>query len=169
MKKVILLSFLFVFFGMVHAQESKQSKKQKKELAAKENMEKTRALVESKKFEFTGNFMFPQNGQRVSMLTPPNTLKINGNTVTSNLPFIGTKQFTGANSGMMFEGDMEDYKMEFVDKKNEIRLRFKHKDGTETFSFQLDIAPDGYTYIVASSNKRTTITYSGNITALKEQ
>ena len=154
--------------GTVGAQDSNMSKKEKKALAAKEKMKGTMAMIEGKKYEFTGEFMFPQGGRRVSMLTPPNNLKINGNTVTSNLPFIGTKQFIGNDNGMIFEGEMTDYEMEYVEKKNKIKVSFKYEEGTETFRFELDIAPDGYTNIVASSNRRNTISYTGNITALKE-
>ena len=90
MKNVILCTVFMALAGLVHSQDAKLTKREKKEMAAKENMERTKALVNSKAFTFTGNFMFPQSGQRISMATPPNTLKINKNTVTSNLPFIGT-------------------------------------------------------------------------------
>jgi hypothetical protein len=168
MKKVLLLSLLFICAGVTTAQETKLSKKEKKELAAKANLEKTKALLSTKNYEFTGTFMFPQSGQRVSMLTPPNNLIIKDSMVASNLPYIGTKQFAGRDNGMIFEGALSSYTMEVVEKKNKIKVSFSCKDGTETFRFELDIAPDGYTNVIATSNRRNTISYTGNITAIKK-
>jgi hypothetical protein len=162
---ILLISCLGIFQGF--SQES-LSKKEKKELAAQENYNKTKTLVDSKNYEFVGNWMFLQGGKRVSMITPPNNFKIEGEKVTSNLPFRGNKQFLGGESGLVFEGDLDEYTVDYNDKKKKIKIKFKHNSGTESFRFTAEVLADGTTNLVVASNKRNTISYSGLISNIKK-
>lgn len=165
--KILLVTALCFYLQSGYSQES-LSKKEQKELTLSENFKQLKKLIGSKNYEFVGLWMFPQGGKRVSMITPPNNVKIEGEKVTSNLPFIGTKQFLGGNNALMFEGNLEDYEVKINEKKRKINVFFKHNDGTESFRFSLEIMAGGSTNVIVSSNKRNTLSYSGNVQAISE-
>ncbi len=162
MKKIIILLMISLFIGPL---VMGQTKKEKKEALETEEFEKMKELIESGKFDFQADWANAQQGGRINLTTNPNFIKINKDSANIYLPyfgnlFSGTSAITG-NSGIEFEGLMEDYQMTVDDKKQTISVKFSAISKNEQYDFSLSFFKNGKTRVNVNSNYRSNINYEG--------
>lgn len=66
-----------------------------------------------------------------------------------------------AEGGIKFKGTVENYQVEFRDKKQSVRIFFEVQRDNERFEFTFDVFKDGWTTLVVASSRRNPITYNG--------
>jgi hypothetical protein len=167
MKRIVLLSILFLFSANISAQNKKAERIAKKEAAYQE----VKQLVENGNFTFNALWLITQGGWRVDTDQITSTLEFNNETITADLPFFGIVQFGlgyGGDGGINFKGTPTNYKIDYQDAKRRIKLSFTIKNKNEVFDVFATIYGSGSTTIQINSVNRNSIDYRGFITALKE-
>ncbi|MHC1777942.1 MAG: DUF4251 domain-containing protein [Lentimicrobium sp.] len=164
LKISILMVFFFLLTCPGFAQE--KSKKQLKEEQRAELKKQTEALVKSQVFVFKGRMAYPQGGRSVDLTTNTNYVKFSPDLIESYLPFFG-KAYSGVgyggDSGLKFEGKPEEFTIE-TGKKNYI-IKAEVKGENDVFRLTLNVGFEGGASLTVISNNRSSISYSGDISA----
>ena len=172
MKNLWILFLFFTFAASpVIAQTKEEKKKQKEELALKE-YETTKALINSKTYNFQAEWATSQKGRRINLSTNPNHLKIENDEADIYLPYFGEVHSSSiglsTEGGIVFEGTIENYKVEFNDKKQKAVIKFSANGKYDRFDFTLIVYKSGSSNLNVTSNIRSTIKYDGKINELKK-
>lgn len=176
MKRGVLLLVVFSFaVGCGTTKGLKNSPEQIAEL---------HELVQSKSYVFTANRAYPMPSQAFnaianSGLLPPGTnsgmidlttitsfLKIDGDSITGNLPFYGERQFGGgptAKTGIAFKGVPFEYDQFYNEAKGYYEIVFEIADKTEQYQVNVSLFPNNFANVSVNSNHRSTIRYSGTV------
>lgn len=150
--------------GFGYAQDKTKSRKEIRKEKEEARAELTKALVNAKQFKFEGHWMYPLSGQRVSLIGNPNTLVVDNETSTAQMPFIGTRQYSNAGPpGINFEGEITDYTMTFDEMKQSYEIKYKVDNKKDSFKVLLTIQRTGFARLIIDSSKRTSISYDGQI------
>jgi hypothetical protein len=171
--KDLLIAFIFLMIitSPIYGQSKEEKKKLKAETAAKE-YDKTKELINSGVYNFQAEWATSQGGRRISLITNPNHVKIDQGEADIYLPYFGVVHVPNAGlageGGIVFKGSVENYKVEFNDKKQRATIKFSAKGKNDRFDFTLAVYKSGSTNINVSSNKRSGIKYDGNI-SVKEK
>jgi len=171
--KDLFITFLFLvmIISPTNAQSKEEKKKLKAETAAKE-YDKTKDLINSGVYNFQAEWSTSQGGRRISLVTNPNHVKIDQGEADIYLPYFGVVHVPSAGlageGGIVFKGTVENYKVEFNDKKQRATIKFNTKGKNDRFDFTLTVYKSGSTNINVSSNNRSGIKYDGKINQLKE-
>jgi len=169
MKKatLIIATFLFVLSNPIIAQSKKELKKQK---AAKEYI-KTKKLIERGLYTFVATSANTQKGRRIDLTTNYNSLKINNKHVIADLPFFGFSQVSNfkGDGGIVFDVENVGYKIEYIDKKHKITIKFEAKNKTETFDLFLTVYADRTSTLNVSSSHRDFMSYRGDVKEVSEE
>ena len=138
-----------------------QSKKEKKQ----QQYNSTKELVKKGIFTFIPNAAYTQKGRRIDLSSSYNSLKIDKDTVISDLPFFGFSQVSSfeGDGGIKFNNKDITYTIDYLDKKQKITLKFKANNNTETFDIFLTVFSDASATLNVSSSQRDFINYRGNI------
>lgn len=164
-RKITILLLIFTLaVSSVFAQE--KSKKQLKEERKAELRKQTALLVNSQVFVFKGRMAYPQGGRSVDLTTNTNYVKFSPDFIESYLPFFG-KAYSGVgyggDSGLKFEGKPEEFTVE-TGKKNYI-IKAVVKGDSDVFRLSLTVDFEGGASLSVISNNRSTISYSGELSA----
>jgi len=163
MKKALLITatLLLVFSNPIIAQSKKELKKQKKQ----EEYTKTKKIIESGIYTFEASSANTQKGRRIDLTTSFNSLKINKAHAIADLPFFGFSQVSSfkGDGGIKFDSENVDYKIEYIDNKHRITIKFKAKNKAETFDLFLTIYSDATATLNVSSSHRDFMSYRGVI------
>ena len=170
MKKVLttVLS-LFLVVITIQAQSKEQKKKMKKELAETQYLA-TKDLINTGSYSFVALEAFPLGSSRIFLNTIPNYANIEGEQADIYLPYYGATRMANrysAEAGIKFRGTVENYQMEFNDKKKTVRIYFEFQRDNERFEFTYDVFKDGFAHLVVTSGRRNTIQYNGLISELE--
>ena len=157
---VLILSALIATPGF-------SQEKTKKELKAERKIEKqkqTEVIVNSKEFLFTARTAMPQGGRSVNLTTNPGSVKFHPDMIKSDMPYFG--RVTGAipyggDGGMKFEGKPEGYTV--TAKKKGYQVSAVVKGENDTYRLSLSVSSEGSSSLSITSNNRSVITYSGEI------
>lgn len=144
-------------------------------------------LVERRSFVITSEYALPlvtnslsalqnsgvlapgENPGRISLINNPNDLVINGDMVTSKLPYFGEIQqssgYNGSNSSIEFDGPYEDYSATKND-DNTYTIKFDAKSKSETFDVTITLFPNLRSQMTIKGNKRFPIRYTGYVEGL---
>jgi len=163
-KLLIALSVLLVVLNMqdVSAQKNKkQARLEKKQAEYKQ----VKTLVESRDFVFDAQRAFPTGVRSIDLTTNRGTIVVKNDSVVGNLPFFGRSYTSsyGGDSGIKFQGEIKEEKLEPDDKKFKIGYSFKISSGNDTYNVYMDIQSDGSASVNIQSNNRTAISYMGKI------
>ena len=165
MKKYAYILVAFCTLS-INAGFSQQESKEEKRIQIKEKIEK---LVNSQHFEFVGNTAFPVGLSPVDISSNNYSVSFTPDLIISFLPFYGTGysgMAFGRDTGMRFQGKPEQFKVESTTKGFEINAIVTSKNDTKNLS--LSISESGSAMLNISSNDRSTISYQGEIRAIKK-
>lgn len=164
--KILLISFAFLVSTQSVLAQDKKSKQEKKDMAFKE----MQAMIEEGQFIFVPNRAFPQGHQSIDLTTNYGFLKFKGDKAESDMPFFGRgfQGHYGNDGGIKFKGEMTNKKIELNEKKRTISFSFEVKDD-DYFRVNMEIGYNGSTSVNVNSNKRSHISYQGNVEKLEEE
>ncbi len=154
----------------IPVQNSFGQKKNKKESRMEEYAE-TKKLIDTRQFTFVANRAYPQGGRSIDLTTNYGFVKIMGEETEGDMPFFGRGYSVpyGGNGGIKYDKTpVEDEKIEFNEKKMRISYRFEAKGKTDTYQIVMDIASNGNATLSITSNNRSHISYSGEISKNEE-
>jgi hypothetical protein len=158
----VLIIALFAVILNLAAQDkpAKLSKEEKKAQKEKE----VEALISSGEYMFVGRYANPTGMKQVSLATNPNYLKVQPELIDSQMPFYGTGYSTtgyGSDAGMKFKGKPESFTSEKGKKSWQIEASVS--DQSDIYKIYLEVFPSGSAQLSITSNRRSTISYSGDI------
>ncbi len=150
--------------------------------------QKMTALIESGRYEITLDFANPMASNELNtlgLLTPGNTgsmidikgnvnyMKFKGDSLDVQLSYYGTRHSGVTNisngGGIVFEGQPENYKTSFNEKKRRTTISFDMKEDAESFDVIIDVYPSSKAYVSINSSQRSSISYDGSISKLVEE
>ncbi|WP_106831051.1 DUF4251 domain-containing protein [Parabacteroides pacaensis] len=136
--------------------QSKTDKKNTEEQIVKE-------LLESKEYTIEVDRAIPMRGPS-RHLTSPYTLEIKGDSVISYLPYFGEAYSVpyGGGKGLIFEAPITDYKLSF-NKKGLAKIKFKTYSGEDTFTYTIEVFPNGSASINVLAMNRQGISFYGEL------
>ena len=146
--------------------QDKKSRKAKQEQA----IANTKQLIDNGQFIFVPDRAYPQGGTSIDLTTNYGFIKINGDECIGDLPFFGRAyqvDYGSNEGGLVFEGEMLEKEWETNDKKKRYTLSFVVKD-KDNYQIHMEIGFEGNTSVNVISNNRSFISYSGQISELKE-
>lgn len=157
----LLFAAMFCFIlGTASAQE--------KDLKANTNQETVQAsgilnLLNSKKFEFIANTVFPLTGAPKNLVGSGYSITFSPEMVISYMPFYG-RGYSGMalsrDKGMRFQGKPEDFS---VRKNKSYEVNATVEGENDIYSISISVSDSGNANLTISSNNRGTISYQGEI------
>ncbi len=116
-------------------------------------------------FEIENDWANPARYQRMNLIGNPNHIRVKGDSVNIFLPFFGVRHSGGyrGDGAVIYEGIMENLKIEENERKGEIRMSFEGSHKSENMDFDITIFPNGRTTTYFSSSQRDRITYDGEL------
>ena len=143
----------------------------------KTEFEEIKSMVDSSQFVFQANIIFPVGYEPIHLTVINNYLVISGNKVGANLPYFGRADNISyadisANEdegGIVFSGQMKDYKVEPGEKKNKVTVSFSVNYKDDAFNCILYIFTGGKASLNITSQKRESISYQGYTYPLKRR
>jgi len=160
---------ILTFFSLTICIAQEKTKKQLKEERKLEKQKQIALLVESKEFVFLVNRVIPQAGMAIN---PPTeySAEFHPDLINSYLPFFG-RGFTGVgyggDEGMTFEGKPTVFNVEKTKKAYQIKAEVNGKN--DKYSMLLKVYFEGSAYLTINSNNRSSISYDGEIEAIKSK
>jgi len=148
------------------------------------------ALVSSKNIEFTATSANPMvtrsmaaiaNGglvppgstiSRIDLTGTGNFLKIEGDSVSANLPYFGERQFGGgygSATGIEFNGLPENYVQEFNTDKQKYTISFQINNSSDRYMVYVDIFPNLSSVVSVNMANRNSIQYNGRVNAIDKR
>ena len=114
------------------------------------------------------------SASRMNILQTPNYLEMNGNKARIDLPYYGERQMGGgynntSDNGITYKGEVNNLKVEFIDKRKVYRIAFNVKNNTESLDFTIELYQNMNTRIQVTSSHRTSISYDGAAEKLPEE
>jgi hypothetical protein len=167
-KNLLLVILVSLMATIGFAQE--KTKKQLKEERRIEKQKQTEAMVNAKEFVFVANTALPQGYKSVNLTTTSNFVKFHPEKIESDMPFYG-KGYGGigygGDSGLKFEGKPTEYAVTKGSKNYQVTALVKGEN--DTFKLSLSVGFEGSATLTISSNNRSAISYSGDISAPEKQ
>lgn len=177
MKKAFIFPIVFaVIFGCT-ASKNTDSTAQTKDF---------KKVMETKAFSFTADWANPMATQSLNSianagLLPPgsnagsiqlngtsNFLKVEGDTVSANLPYFGERRFGGgygSNTGIEFKGVPTSYDQAYNTDKNRFDITFLISEDMEAYNVTLTVFANKTANVIVNSNQRNPIRYAGHVGA----
>lgn len=186
MKKIWVFLIILCFGVGLQSQTRKEIRAEKKAKLQSEFIA-TKSLVESGKFQFEAQWAMPLDndvisigqklpgggavfqGNRISLFSNPNFMKINNGEADIVLPFFGRVLFPrriNNETGIEYKGVIKEYTIKHNTKKQLINITFNCNNTEDNLKLQLTINADGNARLVVNSNIRQTISFQGNISKL---
>ena len=170
MNKLFSLLFITLFLA---SPSIAQTKKELKAAKKQEEYISTKELINSKQYEFTGEWATSNRGRRINLMSNPTYMKIDNTSADGFFPFFGTgysgAAYASGGGGIEFKNELENYNVSFNDKKYEISITFKVKGENDYYDILVRVFAGGNTSITISSNNRSTMNYSGNTKTLEKK
>ncbi|MFK5983217.1 MAG: DUF4251 domain-containing protein [Flavobacteriaceae bacterium] len=173
MKKALVLLFVSV---LISNQLIAQTKEEKKTLKKEQKMQKAneeynlmKELINSKAYVFDATWISTSRGRRINIAGGSNTITIAKDSTKAALQFFGevtSVSFNGG-EGVEFDNVINNYQVKFDDSKRRIHVYYKVKNKNEIYDIHLSINKTGYSYVDVYSNNKSSVTYDGNVTAIK--
>ncbi len=124
-----------------------------------------KALVDKRKFEIKFQWAQPQGGAMIDLMSNPNFIRFNEENVDIFLPYFGVRHSGGAygsnTGGIKYEGEISNLKINEEQLKNNIKLQFEGRQGSELLIFNITMYDNGKAYANVSSSERANIMYQG--------
>jgi hypothetical protein len=155
-----------------------------------EDLARLDSIVEHRYFEIEAQFARPlttnalnqldkvglyrpgDNASQISLQGNSNYFRFEGDTVSSNLPYYGERQFGGAYgtaSGVDFKGVPSDLKIAKDDDKHLYTIKFDIRQESENYQVTLTLYSSLKAFINVNSNQRFPIRYDGTLKMLNKE
>ncbi len=169
--KISVLTIILAFIVIAGFAQEK-SKKQIKEEKKIEKQKQIDSLVNAKTFDFVGRRAMPTGYKSVDLTTNTNFVKYQPDLIDSYMPFYGRAYSGvgyGSDEGLKFTGKPEDFTVTKGKKNYDVSATVKGE--SDTFRLSLSVSFEGSATLTITSNKRSAISYSGEIRApeIKEE
>ncbi|SDB37669.1 protein of unknown function [Flavobacteriaceae bacterium MAR_2010_188] len=173
----IFLSFLLVCFT--------SCKSKVDSLASQTEITALKNVVDSKNYEIVSDVAYPRatsammniqnsglfgmgnTANRISLIGNSNFLKVNGDSISSQLPYFGERQMAASydpdDIGINLKGVLEDYSAEWNERKQMYLVNFKARSNREFFDVYINFYPNMTCRMTITGNTRFPIGYSGNL------
>lgn len=120
------------------------------------------------------NGMLPpgNNAGQINILGNGNYFKMEGDSVSADLPYFGERQMGGgydSEVGIKFDGIAEDLKIEKDEARQRYDIRFLIRKKSEVYRVQLEIFPGLKGNMSILSSHRFSIRFEGKVSAVKEK
>jgi len=165
MKNIMLFLLLSNLIVTPLLGQTKEEKKEQKAIQEAEEFENMKAVIDNGIYEFKADWTTSSQGARVNLLTRPNLLKVNKDSVDVYLSYFGFLQSgsTGISNqqGVVFKGPMDNYSVEVNEKKRKLTVKFDTKGNKDHFQFYLTINRNGNSMLSVTSPVRSTSKYDG--------
>lgn len=122
-----------------------------------------RESLDSRTYTIDVETAYPQRGRMIS-LTGVYELKVDGDNVTSRLPYFGRayRATFGTGSPLDFSGRIMNYKQELT-RKNITRINFDSKNEDDLINYRIEVSDDGRATIYVTSRYRERISFDGEL------
>lgn len=122
-----------------------------------------REALDSRTYTISVETAYPQRGS-VIPLTGVYEIKVDGDNVTSRLPYFGRayRATFGTGSPLDFCSRIMNYKQE-VTRKNITRINFDSKNEDDLINYRIEVSDDGRATIYATSSYRERIRFDGEL------
>jgi hypothetical protein len=112
------------------------------------------------------------NANRISLTGIANELKLNGETISSQLPYFGEVQMPSGYNGsddnsITFDGTIDDYQVEKNDNSS-YTITFDAKSNNENFNVTILLYPSLKSEMILKGAKRFPIRYTGHAVKISE-
>ena len=176
MKKIFVICSALVFLNCGNSEPTVEQIAQQQRL---------KQLVESKDYQIESDRAMPQASNslmqiqntgilgvgntagNINLIGNPNYLTISGDSVKAQLPFFGERQmgggYGGRDAGIEFDGLMEDYSSEWIERKGRYVVRFNADSQNEQYMVVINLFPNMTTSMMVNGNQHTPIRYSGYV------
>jgi hypothetical protein len=165
-----LISTLFILLITFSGFSQEKSKKELKQAQKIEKQKQIETLINSKQFVFTARNASPQGHKMIDLTTNPNYIEFLPDFIKSQMPFFG-RAFSGvgygSDAGLNFEGKPEEFTIEKKEKYYQIKAIVKGNN--DSYRLSLSVYFEGGATLYINSNNRSSISYSGTITAIKKE
>lgn len=168
---MLLLVMMGSLTQLAQSQDGPDRKALKEEQSQKA-AEAIMQLVESRNFEFEADRLISSTGFSNSIVTTPNVIRIQGDQVRIYLPYFGELRANTpyqVDGGIKYEGVMEGFSTDFKERKRITVVKFGIDRGIEDHDFYMYINKDGQTRVTVISSGRTSISYYGPTTEIREE
>jgi hypothetical protein len=111
---------------------------------------------------------YRQGGRSVNLTTRPNFIKFNPDLIDSDMPFFGraySRSGYGGPSGLTFKGNPSEFNVEKTKKGYQVTAVVKGEN--DTYNLSLSVGSEGNASLTISSNSRSTMSYSGDISKVE--
>ena len=166
MKYIFLLLFAVTFFSF---QLSAQTKKELKEQKALKDYDAMKTVINSKVYVFDADWISTTRGRRINIASGSNSIAVVQDSTKAAMQFFGevnSIRFSG-NEGVEFNNLMKDYKVKYNDKKKNIYVSYSVKNKSENYTISMTITRSGSAYVDVYSNVKRSVSYDGNVSAIK--
>ena len=162
-KYLSIIFIVFIFAGCGGANTSVND----------EEYNELRKLIYSQKFKVENQWAYPVGGGNINLITNPNSIKITGDSIDVFLPYFGVRQsggtYGGNDGGIKYRGPLKNLEIEENIKKGNIKVSFETKQNSEDLDFNMTLYPNKKVRTFVNSNKRTTISYEGELSTIKSK
>lgn len=152
-----LLLLASITLQFTYAQDTKKDDPKKAEV---------QNLIQSKEYVFVAQSVLPLSGRSMN-LTSLYNLKVNGDTIVSDLPYFGrafVAPINPAEGGIHFTSTDFSYDVKNR-KKGGWEISIIPKDAKDVRQLFLTISEDGYASLQVTSNNKQSIGYNGYVTS----
>lgn len=164
MKKLSVILLILVSVSMLHAQETRMTRKEAQAARKAQLIEKTKALVNSGTWQFDATQMLPTSG-RSRTLTSSYRVIVKESEVDSYLPYFGRAyraEYGSTASPLSFKGQIHDLKVGDW-KRGGWVISFKTENKNDRLDFTFHIGETGSATLKVNSTNRQQISYYGDL------
>lgn len=170
---VVLLIFSLLYSAIGFSQK-KSERVLKKELKEKEKIEKQKvveSLINSKTFYFQPNTALPTGGRSIVIPSNDYLVTFKPDLIDCYLPYFGRATqpmaYGSNDGGITFKEKPDVYTIK--NNKNKFDIEVVVKDKDDSYNLYLSIRSEGYATLRIVSNRRTPISFNGEILPLKKE
>lgn len=164
--KIFVLLFSLIFCISSTLAQEKNSKLTKEEKRAQKEQQ-IEALMNSKEFLFEGRFALPTGSRQVNLASNPNFMKFQPDMIVSEMPYFGTAYSPtgyGNDTGVRFKAKPD--KFEVTKGKKGWDIEAVVNDQIDNYKIYLSVSPSGSAQLSISCNRRSSISYTGEISPI---
>ncbi|MDH7445549.1 DUF4251 domain-containing protein [Aquimarina sp. 2201CG14-23] len=172
MNKIVLI--IMICLGGIGTMQSqtRAERKQQKEEKANIDYSAAKTLIESGTYSFEAIWANPSGGTRFSLIGNPNYLRVDNNNAAGFFPYFGVlhslTNYGRTSAGIEFDSSIENYKVDFNDKKRKITVKFRSRNKSEWFDVIVKVYANSSAFVSITGSNRNNMSYDGQITKLEE-
>lgn len=168
MKTVIMTVVLFLSISMTTLFPQEKSRRELKEEKKLEKQEQIMAMLNAREFIFIATLAIPSGMRPVNLPVNQNHVKFQPELIESYMPFFGYATGSvgyGSDTGLKFEGKPESFTVQ--KNKNSFQVDAVVNGESDKFTLSLSVGLEGNASLTIISNKRSAVSYRGEIYEIK--